>query len=78
MTDPASTPCAPTPKRDVESLKQALVPLAAVYHNTPLLDLPGEVLGILADIATAHGGDMAPAWLAWRDACRAARAKGKE
>ena len=74
MTDSANIPCASTPKRDVESLKQTLVPLAAVYHSTPLLDLPGEVLGILADIAIAHGGDMAPAWLAWRDACRAAKA----
>jgi len=69
---------APTPKRDVEELKRALVPLAAIYHGTPILDLPSEVLGLIADIATAHGGDMAPAWLAWRDACRAARARGKE
>ena len=78
MTGPASAPCAPTPKRDVEELKRALVPLAAIYHGTPILDLPSEVLGLIADIATAHGGDMAPAWLAWRDACRAARARGKE
>ena len=78
MTDTAHAASAQNSKRDVEELKRALVPLAAIYHGTPILDLPSEVLGLIADIATAHGGDMAPAWLAWRDACRAARARGKE
>ena len=73
MTDPAHAASAQNSKRDVAELKRALVPLAAIYHVTPILDLPSQVLGLIADIASAHGGDMAPAWLAWRDACRAAR-----
>ena len=74
MTDTAHAASAQNSKRDVAELKRALVPLAAIYHGTPILDLPSEVLGLIADIAIAHGGDMAPAWLAWRDACRAAKA----
>ena len=68
----------PTPAQDIAQLKRALVPLAATYHSTSLLDLPTEVLGVLADLAIAHGGDMAPAWLAWHDARTAAQTGGEE
>ena len=73
MTDTAHAASAQNSKRDVAELKRALVLLAAIYHGMLILDLPSQVLGLIADIASAHGGDMAPAWLAWRDACRAAR-----
>jgi len=78
MTAPAHTTSAPTPKRDVAELEQELFRLAEIYPDTPLLELPSEVLGVIADIATAHGGDMSPAWRAWRDARAAVRARAKE
>jgi len=66
-------PVAETPEERLARLKSALVPLAKIHCNTPLLDMPGEVLAILADIAVEHGGDVKPALAAWCDAIAAAR-----
>ena len=67
-----------THTRDVAALEQELSRLAEIYSDTRLLDLPDVVLDVIDDIAKTHGGNMAPAWQAWRDARAAARAKAKE
>ena len=58
---------------NIKNLKRALVPLADNYHNRPIVQLPQNVMDILAEIAVAHGSVVAPAFASWREACEIAR-----
>jgi hypothetical protein len=70
---PVTAPAAETPEKRLARLKRALVPLAAVYYDTPPARLPQDVVDVLIDIAEAVGGDMTQAITAWHDACDAVR-----
>jgi hypothetical protein len=67
----SETPSIDTPEQKLTRLKRKLVPLAAVYYDTPPTQLPQEVVDILVAIADTAGGDMKQAISAWREACDA-------